>query len=46
MPGRRGRAPRRLTELHDEDWLARFSLGELYAREVVGAPRAAKSAEP
>jgi predicted ATPase len=38
--------PRRLTDLHDEDWLARFSLGDLYAREVVGAPGAAKSAGP
>ena len=30
--------PKALTELHDEDWLARFSIGDLYAREVVGAP--------
>jgi predicted ATPase len=32
--------PKALTELHDEDWIARFSIGDLYAREVVGAPRA------
>jgi predicted ATPase len=31
--------PKALTELHDEGWLARFSIGDLYAREVVGAPR-------
>jgi predicted ATPase len=30
--------PKALTELHDEDWIARFSIGDLYAREVVGAP--------
>jgi predicted ATPase len=31
--------PKALTELHDEDWIARFSIGDLYAREVVGAPQ-------
>jgi predicted ATPase len=33
-----------LTELHDEDWIARFSIGDLYAREVVGAPHADEAA--
>jgi predicted ATPase len=31
--------PKALTELHDESWIARFSIGDLYAREVVGAPQ-------
>jgi predicted ATPase len=36
--------PKALTELHDEDWIARFSIGDLYAREVVGAPHADEAA--
>ena len=33
-----GASPVALTELHDEDWLAQFSLGDLYDRLVFGAP--------
>lgn len=35
---------KRLTEWKDEDWLSLFSLGDLYAREVVAAPRAESAA--
>lgn len=34
-----GPQPVPLTELHDEDWLAAFSLGDLYDRLEVAAPR-------
>ncbi|MFO0661331.1 MAG: AAA family ATPase [Polyangiaceae bacterium] len=36
--------PKRLTDLHDEDWIARFAIGDLYAREVIGAPQIKGSA--
>ena len=32
------RTPVTLTDLHDEDWLAAFSLGDLYDREAFAAP--------
>ena len=34
-----GSSPSRLDEKDDPDWLAQFSLGDLYANEDIGAPR-------
>ena len=39
------RTPVPLTELHDEDWLAAFSLGDLYDRLDFAAPRTLRQAE-
>ena len=38
------RPVKRLTDWKDEDWLGLFSLGDLYAREQVAAPRRAEDA--
>jgi predicted ATPase len=38
-PGRRDRIPTPLFEAYDSDWLAHFTLGDLYEREEFASPR-------
>jgi predicted ATPase len=41
-----GQSPTRLDKLNDPDWLAQFSLGDLYANEDIAAPNASGNGKP
>jgi len=43
MQGDQSSVPVSLVDLHEEDWLAQFSLGDLYDRLDFGAPKLVNS---